>query len=57
MSDAILADAFAMLCDGRGSTWTSEADLPVKVGEFIGDHLAAPIGHVVRLRTLMKSDA
>jgi DNA-binding CsgD family transcriptional regulator len=38
---ACLADVFVMLCDWRGrSTWVSGGDFPVKVGEFIWEHLS-----------------
>jgi DNA-binding CsgD family transcriptional regulator len=38
---ASLADTFVMLCDWRGrSTWMSGGDFPVKVGEFIWEHLS-----------------
>jgi DNA-binding CsgD family transcriptional regulator len=59
MSDAILPDTFVMLCDWRGRcVWTSGGNLPVKVGEFIWEHLSSDseepakraVGQVVALR-------
>jgi DNA-binding CsgD family transcriptional regulator len=59
MSDAFLAETFVMLCDWRGRcAWANGGDLPVKVGEFVWDHLSPEsskqakhtIGQVVAIR-------
>ncbi len=42
-------DIFVMLCDWRGhNTWTSPGNLPVKVGEFIWEHLSPESQTAVR---------
>ncbi len=59
MSQAVFNDTFVMLCDWRGRcVWTSGGNLPVKVGEFIWEHLSSDsedatkraMGQVVALR-------
>jgi DNA-binding CsgD family transcriptional regulator len=59
MSNAGFSDIFVKLCDRRGRCiFSSAADLPTKVGEFVWEHLAADsqeetrvsLGRVVTLR-------